>query len=102
MWIWISLQFLNYKSIHQRKKAFYSFTPLLLLDTHCTKCWCRALSVVELENLCLKGNCSRPHLHTQLSSSSFTVEQSFKCLYSIDSNGDEIEKWGLKNVSADL
>lgn len=33
--------------------------------------------------------------------SSFTVEHSSKCLYGVDTNGDVIEKWGLKTVSVD-
>lgn len=33
---------------------------------------------------------------------SFIVEQSFKSLNIVDSNGDEIEKWGLKTRFVDL
>lgn len=32
----------------------------------------------------------------------FPVEQYFNVPFSVDSNGDEIEKLGLKSVSADL
>lgn len=85
---------------------FYSVTPA---ETGCRHCKCQALTVaagiIEAPSKRdhWRGEVQSPSFaYIAFSSSSFTVEQSFKCLHSDDSNGAQIEKWGLKSVSADL